>query len=244
MTLTEAMGRRNTPTAGLHGPLAESTQEELAQLWQRMARRDLLRKTPLNPLMLLMLAVTGVLLPSGQSMMSVLMLTVGLGLSLFDSPYAVYVWRFWLCWGAFAVLLNWGLSLWRGIALYRRRTGQGLPPVNTGGAELADLVQGHAVVWEPVGEAWWKTEVSFTAPQDGYYVFSLVVEDIRNDAVDAAWLADGKDLDSFFSSCNVVPDLRGVFTVFLKLQKGTHRLHGTLNLKEQQPATLRQVNRV
>lgn len=209
-----------------------------------MARRDLLRKTPLNPLMLLMLAVTGMLLPSGQSMMSVLMLTVGLGLSLFDSPYAVYVWRFWLCWGAFRAVLNWGLSLWRGIALYRSRMGQGLPPLNTGGAEPADLVQGHEVVWEPVGEAWWKTEVSFTAPQDGYYVFSLVVEDIRNDAVDACWLADGKDLDSFFSSCNVVPDLRGVFTVFLKLQKGTHRLHVTLNLKEHQPATLRQVNRV
>lgn len=227
-----------------HGGLAESTQQELAQLWQRMARRDLLRKTPLNPLMLLLLAVRGMLLPSGQSMMSVLMLTVGLGLSLFDSPYAVYVWRFWLLWGAFRILADWSFSLLNGIALYRSRMGQGLPPLNTGGAEPADLVLGHEVVWEPAGEAWWKTEVSFAAPKDGFYVFSLVVEDIRNDAVDACWLADGKDLDSFFSSCNVVPDLRGVFTVFLKLQKGTHRLHVTLNLKEHQPATLRQVNRV
>lgn len=224
--------------------LADATQAELALLWRRMARRDLLRKTPLNPLMLLMLAVTGMLLPSGGIVVSALMLAAGLGLTLFDSPYAVYVWRFWLCWGAFAVLLNWALSLWRGIALYRRRTGQGLPPVKNSGAALADLVQGHAVVWEPVRDAWWKTEISFAAPQDGYYVFSLVVEDIRNDAVDACWLADGTDLDSFFCSCNVVTELRGVFTVFLKLQRGTHRLHCTLNQKEQQPATLRQVNKL
>lgn len=224
-----------------HGGHAESTQRELAQLWQRMARRDLLRKTPLNPLMLLMLAVMGMLLPLG--VLSILMLAVGLGLTLFDSPYAVYVWRFWLLCGAFRILVDWAVSLWNGMALYRRRMGQGLPSLNDSGAVLADLVQGHEVVWEPVGEAWWKTEVCFSVPKDGYYLFSLVVEDIRNDAVDAAWLADGKVLDTFFTSYNVVTELRGVYTVFLKLQKGTHRLQCTLNLKEQQPATLRQVNR-
>ena len=240
---------------------ADCTQQELAQQWRRMAWRDFLRKSPLNPLLTILVAVQSMLLPLGLVaghelgvMCSLLMLVAGIGLSLFGSPYAEYVWSFWLCWGLITIPIAWVKVFLMALMRYRFRIKNFLPAQAAAGGEVLDLTREQPVEWRET-VSWCRgiqdCDCLITAPKDGYYVYSLSIEDIpAGPASDTAadycphWFADGQDECAFFCTAHAVPNLRGVFTVFLKLSRGTHRLQFSLHMVEAAPATLRQLNRL
>lgn len=233
--------------------LNEYRKTDSARLWRSLTKRELRQSLVLYlPYLLLRSFLFPLSLPlasGGLSVMglagSVLLLGIGVGLQLWDSPYAAYVWRFWLCWGCLSALLR--LLLWGGMSygLYRRRCTL-FTPAAAETPQTPRLTEGEEreVSWQQ-GDGFLQTEACLSLPEDGYYLCELTIEDIHAAAgpCQAQWELGEQEGPLPFEEATVQAELRGVFHLFLKAAQGDHCLRFRLRLPAPQPATLRLLKR-
>lgn len=228
-------------------------QTDPARLWHRLAQRELRQSTLLYlPYLLLKSFLFPLSLPlasGGLSLISmagsVLLLGIGVGLQLWDSPYAAYVWRFWLCWGCLSALLH--LMLWAGMSygLYRRRCTLYTPAAaETPTAPRLNEGEEHDISWQQEN-GFLQAEVCLSLPEDGYYLCELTIEDIHSAGAPChpQWELGEQEGPLPFEEASVEAELRGVFRLFLKAAQGNHCLRFRLRLPAAQPATLRLLKR-
>lgn len=233
--------------------LNEYRKTDSALLWCSLTKRELRQSLVLYlPYLLLRSFLFPLSLPlasGGLSLISmagsVLLLGIGVGLQLWDSPYAAYVWRFWLCWGCLSALLR--LLLWGGMSygLYRRRCTL-FTPAAAETPQTPRLTEGEEreVSWQQ-GDGFLQAEVCLSLPEDGYYLCELTIEDIHSAGAPChpQWELGEQEGPLPFEEASVEAELRGVFRLFLKAAQGNHCLRFRLRLPAAQPATLRLLTR-